>query len=287
MAKTAVKASKSNDRQMRVTVYFGYGLFLLTFLALVLSAIPWLRFYEIEGVKYLNITMLLISFVFTALAPPLIGYFAGDGATRAKSKLVHHYNGVLFGVLGVWVWLVATMLSTYTQFLIPISTTFENTLLILSPAIIAALVTITLATYYARSARHQGLLIDYKPYRWALIISATTLILSVGASALMTIDYGNDLAMSLLINLVTPAAFVLAAVVAGYWILGRAGGTRGERLTRSLVAVGFSIVGLTLFGQLVSLITQWQPISIFYGIGFVAIVWLTYLLLLRRALVKH
>lgn len=275
------------DREMRVTVYFGYGLFLLTIVGLVATLLPWFQFYSQSQVNKLYITMLLVSFVFTALAPPLVGYLAGDGATRSRSKLIHHYNGVLFGVLGVWLWLVATMLTAYTQQWFPISTEFEQLLLNLAPAVVAALITIGLGVHYARKTGHQTPLIDYTPYRSAIIASAAVLIVSVGVAAIASGDFGSSVAMTLLINLVTPALFMLSAGLAGYWIIGKAGGTAGERIVRSVIAVGFAVVGLTLFGQFVSfLMPMWNQNIVFYAIGFIVIIWLAYLLLLRRALGK-
>ena len=295
MPKKIVKSTKKSkvsqeklNREMRVTVYFGYGLFLLTFIGLILTMVPWMRFYEIDRVNPFNITMLLVSFIFTALAPPLVGYLAGDGATRSKSKLVHYYNGVLFGVLGVWLWLVATMLTTYAQQWFPISNSFENTLLNLTPAIIAALITIALGVYYARSTRHQVPLIDYRPFRIAIIISALILIASVAISAIVSAGGSSTLPLTLLINLVTPALFMLVAGFAGYWIIGRAGGTAGERIVRSVIAVGLAVVGLTIFGQLASFLApSLNHDLIFYAVGFVGLVWLMYLVLLRRALMKR
>lgn len=282
MAQKASKNSKAlkerTDKQMRVTVYFGYGLFLLTLIALGISIFSWTDLYVFPFLEPIQVTLMLVSFAFAALAPPLVGYLVGDGATRSKSKLVHHYNGVLFGVLGIWFWAALSLLITVVQWSYAPETNLENTLLSMTPAIVAAVATIILGIVYARRTRHQVSLIDYKPYRWALVVAVIGLLLGFGLSAVSGLYYGGGIVMGILINLIVPLLFVLIAGLIGYWIIGKKAGTVGERITYSLIAIAYGVVIVTALWQFTLFMGEWQWI-----VGWLApITWLVYLVLLRR-----
>ncbi len=278
------KASKEKlNRQMRVTIYFGYGLFLLTLIALVASTLPLFTLYANPLWQEFDITLLLVSFAFTSLAPPLVGYLAGDAATRGTSRLVHHYNGVLFGVLGVWLWLTFATLTNIFQWTVAVDSNFQYSLLTMAPAIASALVTTVLGVAYARSTRHQRTLIDYKPYRLTLFASVVGIIAALGVSSLFSLQYGSNIYMTFLINVVIPLLFVLIATLGGYWILGKKTGTEGERVVYSLVASGFGIVSVILIGQFAVSMAPHLYEIIGYGYILVLLVWVMYLYLLRRA----
>lgn len=271
------------SRQMRVTIYFGYGLFIFTVIALVVSIIPWFSIYSFPFFTETDVTLLLVSFAFAALAPPLVGYLAGDGATSSSSKLVHHYNGVLFGILGIWLWLTASMASTVIQWIFSAQDNLQHAVYSIAPAAFAALVTIILAIFYARSTRHQVSLIDYRPYRWTLILSAVALILVTGSTTFFSLWYGGGVWMSALITLVVPLTLLLVSTLLGYWIVGEKSGTVGERIVYSLVAVGYGIVTMTLIGQFTVYLFSWQANMMWYAVGITILLSVSYLYLLRRA----
>lgn len=293
MAKKASKSVQRNNSRMRITVWYGYALFLLSFIGIIITISPWFRWFAIHDKLTTNfqMTMLIISFLFTALAAPLVGYLAGDSATRSKNKLLHHYNGVLFGVLGVWVWLVLGMLVPLTWVIVPPTwpalTTFQFTLLNLAPTALAAIVTVVIGITYARKTRHQVTLIDYRPYRVTLISTVAALAPAIALSAAINGGWDNQFMIDFLIAMIVPLLFMLVAVVLGYWILGKKAGTTGERVVRSSVAAGFAIIAVTGGVQLiVSGDTSWEPVWQYLALGFAVIVWLSYLILIRRALAK-
>lgn len=278
---------------MRVTVYYGYALFLLSFIGILITISPWFRWFGIHDKLMSNfqMTMLIVSFLFTSLAAPLIGYFVGDSATRSKNKLLHHYNGVLFGVLGVWAWLVIGTLVPLTWSIVPPTwpslTTFQFTLLNLAPAALAAILTIILGVVYARKTRHQVALFDYKPYKVTLISAVVALAPSIALSAALNGGWDNEFMIDFLVAMIVPLLFMLVAVVVGYWILGKKAGTAGERIVRSSIAAGFAILAMTGGIQLiVSGDTSWQPALQYLALGFAVTVWFSYLILVRRALKK-
>ena len=272
------------EQKMRLTTYFGYGLFIVSAIALCVSIIPWFNLYTYPSSEFLQVTLGIVAFAFAAVAAPLVGYLVGDSATRGASKLLHHYNGVLFGVLGIWLWLAASMFMTILSWWsIVIENNFQNVLFTIAPAAIAALIAIILGIFYARSTKHQALLTTYRPYRWTLFIAPVWLIVSVGFSALTSLQYGANPAMSMLITLIMPLLFILVATLLGYWIVGKKSGTAGERVVYSLTAIAYGVMTITIVGQLVHFLGQDQP-SATYAYGFIiaVIIWLSYLYLLRR-----
>ena len=273
---------------MRVTVYYGYALFLLIFAGLLLTLIPWFQLiaatHATRTVSDFSVVMLLVSFVFTALAPPLVGYLAGDGATRSKNKLIHHYNGVLFGVLGVWIWLVLGMVYAYMP--LGVSTdTLQYVIFNLSPTAVAAIITIVLGIVYARSTRHQVSLIDYKPYRVLLIGAAAALAPSIALAAGLSNGLTDTTMVDAFVAMIVPLLFMLVAVLVGYYVLGKKAGTVGERVVRSIVASGFAILASTGVIQLISYM-NWEPAYQYIAMGTAVAVWLSYLVLVRRALTR-
>ena len=191
---------------------------------------------------------------------------------------------MLFGVLGIWLWLAASMFMTVLSWWsIVIENNFQNVLFTIAPAAIAALIAIILGIFYARSTKHQALLTTYRPYRWTLFIAPVWLIVSVGFSALTSLQYGANPAMSMLITLIMPLLFILVATLLGYWIVGKKSGTAGERVVYSLTAIAYGVMTITIVGQLVHFLGKDQP-SATYAYGFIiaVIIWLSYLYLLRR-----
>lgn len=289
MAKKASKSVQRNNAQMRVTVYYGYALFLFVCVGLLWTLFPWVNFISSSWARYpegnlMSIT-LLVCFVFTALAPALVGYLAGDSATRSKSKLLHHFNGVLFGVLGVWLWVVLAMVSSYAQQWLTVTSEWSPVVTALVPPAVAAVGAITLAFYYARSTKHQVSLLHYRPYQ-ALIISAALLLVIATAATGATAARYDEFFTLMLTYLIVPLLFMLVGTLAGYWIIGKAGGDSWERFTRSLVAAGLALLTLTIITQYAGYFS-----AIIQFIGTIALigvigVWLSYLLLMRRALKK-
>ncbi len=289
MAKKASKSVQRNNSQMRITVYYGYALFLLILAGLLLTLTPWVQLIaatqETRTVSDFSVAMLLVSFVFTALAPALVGYLAGDSATRSKNKLIHHYNGVLFGVLGVWLWSVLGIVYAYIPLGNITANTLQYALLNLAPTALAAITTIVLGIVYARSTRHQVSLIDYNPYRVLLIGAAAALAPSIALAAGLSKGLTDTTMVDAFIALIVPLLFMLVAVLVGYYILGKQIGTVGERIVRSIIAAGFAILAMTGVIQLITY-TTWDPAFQYIAMGFATAVWLSYLLLVRRALKK-
>lgn len=273
---------KIQTNQQRVTVGVGYGLFGLTVVALALSIVPLIQSYTNQAFQNYNYTLVLVSFIFAAIAPPLVGYLAGDAATRAAYGSSRRFNGVLFGVVGVWLWAAASMYTTIFQQNISLENDFQQAILSMFPAAFAAIATIALAIFYARQTKHQVPVIDYKPYRSVLFGSVIATVLAFGVLSLFSLQYGNTILMTLLINLIVPSLFMLILLLVGYWVLGRTVGTVGERLVYCVVAMAYGLVAMSTIGQFTSYLYQWRELVTWLAFLVGLVVWLGYLIALRR-----
>ncbi len=279
MAKKVVK--KLNPDAMRVTVYFGYALFVIAAVLLVVSILPWFNLAEPSSFNT-DALVFVIAFVLAALAPAIVGYFIGDRASTSKSPLIHHYSGVLFGILGFWLATVLSTLSGVLGWFGFVNSMPLHSLTTVLPATAAIIILIALGALYAKRTKHQVMLDDYLPFRALLISSFLALFLVTGIIA--TIDSFNSIDVwGSFAVFVLPSVFMVLLVGLGAWMLGCASGTAGERTTRSLVATSYVVVAITFVGQIIFMIdgNNQHVGSIAFGVG--ALLWFGYILLLRRA----
>ncbi|MDQ5982326.1 MAG: hypothetical protein QG549_323 [Patescibacteria group bacterium] len=100
---TNMKKHKHINKIKRTTILFGYVLFGLSLVSLTLyTVIPFGSLLFTPAVQHFNIAIILGSLVAGALLPTLLAYILGDKSTRTKSKLDHHFNGVLFAITAYW-----------------------------------------------------------------------------------------------------------------------------------------------------------------------------------------
>lgn len=117
----------------------------------------------------LNVTVAMLAFTIGAILPVVVGYVIGDRSVRSKSKLSHHFNGMLFGLLAYW------MMTLFAVF-IPINqlSTDQNVRLILAnllPSLVVAVVGTALAIGHIRSTVKSRDLLEYKPFVLLLVVA--------------------------------------------------------------------------------------------------------------------
>ena len=161
-----MKKNKQSDKFKKITIIFGYSLFALLVLATTISTIiPFGSMLLNPTVRHLNVAVLLVSLVAGAILPPLVSYLIGDRATHSKSKLDHHFNGVLFGIASYW-------LSTFFFFIASdvisnIRSAFSEPLAtaIVSWPILPTLIILTAVAFgYVKSKKKVVSVLEYKPY---------------------------------------------------------------------------------------------------------------------------
>jgi hypothetical protein len=275
-----VSAKKQVNIQQRITVYFGYGLFFITVVGVVLSLVPWGSMFSVPGVLYWNVLSTIIAFALATLLPLIAGYIVGDKATRNTSKLAHHYNGILFGVLGFWLASVLSSSGALANSLGYSDTYWLYLLGSVAPAIVAAVAVTVIGVFYARTAKHQSSLLNYKPYQAVFLVSIIGMLSIMGVSAASGVYFGANLGSSIAV-LLLPVLMIVLVVIFGAVVIGVKNGTFLQRVMKSLVALGFATVGaasssvLLAYSGVTSIIGQW---SFIVGV----VVWLAYTIALRR-----
>lgn len=276
MAKKATK--KRIDQQQRLVVIGGYALFSLTVVGLLVGFIPWIAFFQDPRVLHWNVLGIMIAFAVSALLPALAGYFLGDKATRNKSHLVHHYNGVLFGVLGFWLATALGMLS-YTsgvsELLIAVNPTWLTSVL---PVAVTLVILLVVGVLYVRSTGHQTSLLGYGPYKWLLIVSLVGLFVSSGVSAINSAWDGSDPVASIVVAMLSPV--MMAALLAfGAWVLGKRNGSVMQRLLKSIIIASYALVTMN---AIISLFYTYSPVAQTYSMITAIVVWILAMVLFRK-----
>lgn len=281
--RTIAKNSSHWENQEGLTVRVGYGVLVLSFISIAISLIPSVSIYAAPLFSQYNYTLLLVMYVFAATGGPLAGYLVGSEKARKAPLLTRRYAGVLFGIVGAWLWLALSMYATVIRQAVFTETSFQDAMLSVAPATVAAAIIVILGIMYVKDTEHKTLLIDYKPYRIVLGGSVIALILSFAVMSLVSFQFGGDILMTLLIYLVVPLLVALVSTLVGYQILSGKSGTPAERVVHSVVAAGFAVVTAFAFGQISNYFLQLQPLIIWVGFATSFLVWGVYLHLMRRA----
>lgn len=156
-------------------VVTGYILFALLVIQLLLSTlIPIAKMLFDPQVIQGNVAAILVGFTIGALFPALAAYFIGDKAIKSKSKLSHHFNGMLFALLAYWV------LSVFAQYVyIPNDAypSFSAGVIInnILPGLAVGVVTAILSYAHIKSRQAGHDVIVYKPYGVTIIAFIITL----------------------------------------------------------------------------------------------------------------
>lgn len=167
---TKMKKHKHIDRIKRVTTIFGYILFALSLVSLTLyTVIPFGSLFFNPAVQHFNIALILGSLVAGAVLPTLIAYILGDKSTRTKSKLDHHFNGVLFAIASYWLSNLFVIVNSdfvrdiQNDFPLPIATIIDAW-----PIFAVVLILAVVAIIFAKN-NNKITLLELRPYQYILL----------------------------------------------------------------------------------------------------------------------
>ena len=266
-------------RQKNITIVFGYSLFILIVISVIVSTIiPWTNIYFSPHVNQLNALVFMVSLAAGVILPTLISYFLGDRATHVKNKASHHYNGVLFGIAAYWLSLVFAVIGSYT--ISAMRDAFPSVVLsaIVNgwPILATTIVMIFVAVSYARHQKKKASVMEHTLYQWVLAGSIITLFTLGIINQIMT-DF------SYLVSILIPMFITVIAILVSYVAL-RNQPSPPVRLMSAIVATTIGLVALTVATQLAASIFFIGPTitPIFIASGFGLIVWVGYLGIVGR-----
>lgn len=272
---------QQHEKLQRITVFIGYVLFLITVIGLIVSLVPWASVANNPMFMHASIVATMIAYALATILPPLVGYFVGGQATRNNSRLIHHYNGVLFGILGFWFVTLLTGSLAFVDVSNLVTSLAANLIFSFVPAIIAVVALIVLGVFYARHTKHQRSLLNYLPYQVLLMLSVASLFIASGVSIAVG-SWGGAGFVSSFAALFLPALMIGILVVFGAWVIGSGNGSKWQRLTKSLIAISYGLITMSMVGGLLVYVQAFAPSVASWAFLSGAVVWLVYVILLRR-----
>ncbi len=272
----ATKKQKNNIAQQKITIIFGYSLFIVAIITTIVSTvIPWSMLLLNAAVNHLNVIMILLSFIAAAMVPFLVAYVVGDKITRTKNKVTHHYNGVLFGVLAYWLSMffsyVGSSTVMATRRAIPQVWLAE---IVVSWPILATITVIAVIAmrYHARIPKAGESVINYKPYQALLLTSVVALL------ALMQLSASDGYQLYAMLYVGIFALFIGIT----YSVFKKVHPLKSIRLTGAIVAFSFGIIAMGFVGQLMPTVNYAIPVTIaITSLGFL-VTWSLYIWLIAR-----
>lgn len=283
---TAPLLEEKSANVKRVTVYAGYGLFLFNVIAAMLAVAPWIQKAGfLDGSYYVEPGRVVVSLLGASVIPPLVGFFIGLFASRhVKLGLIKQYNGVLLGVLSMWVVLVVSMATSYAEWVFLFQSRPWSYVSWIIPLVIAAAIAAGLATFYSKQVKHDKSIMQYGPFRGVMVGAVVAFMLMLGASSFFGAIYGGNLAVSLLISFVFPLSVASAIVATTYRSLLNYPYPKSVRWTYSLVVLGFLFAGLYAANQIAASISSGSSVAGAVWGGVAIIAWGSYIILVHRLL---
>lgn len=263
-------------RLQQTTIIFGYALFSLMLLAIILfTVIPFGKLFS-TAVKPENVAYLLVSFVIGGLMPVFLAYVFGDRATHVKNKSSHHFNGVLFGVASYWTY--GLFMNIHYRIPSPFSDGYDALAAHLYGLIPVAATLLVMGFVAIGYAKHQGKrqsVLEYKPYVAVLVGS---FVLSLASAALYVQSDISTAVAFISVGLFVP---LLVAVI-GYVVLGKLGMKKTSRAAMAVVAMTVAYVSATLVSQYTAAILQYGGAEGVIGLFIGVVAWIAFLFLVRR-----
>ena len=274
------KNKQSSNSQMNITVLFGYSLFAISLLAVIISTIiPSVVGFFNPVDQYLDIAGIIL-IVAIDILPALVSYFIGDRATHVKNRILHHYNGVLFGIAAFWLSLlfstvgVDVISSVVAPSFPPNFPSFIYEIISAWPIVATILVMALVAVGYSRNQKNKASVLQYRPYQLVLlgaVIGNFIYSLTNQYLYMPNIEYVLENILSILVTIVL--------IGISYKLLSKAQPLRSARLSNAIVAVSMGLITISILSELDSYFAE----NIFALLTVGLLVWAAYLWLIRRS----
>lgn len=238
--------NKSTQHPLVIT---GYVLFALLVISVLLSTtIPFGRMLFDPRVLHNNVALITIALTVGAILPVLVGYIIGDHSVRSKSRLSHHFNGVLFGLLAYWLMMLLSVFVLIPSEL-PIGYNAKIILINLVPSLGVTIATTILAIAHVRSRVVKQDILDYKPFSVMLITSILVLPVWSLVHDIVTNSVGYY-------SFLSPAIIVVLGLIA-YASLRKTSLASYSKVVWSAVAVSVAFMTAYVVSQLVYAIAMY------------------------------
>lgn len=178
----AKKPTQQGSAHQIFVITVGYILFACMVLgAITGTIIPFAHMFSNPHIRIVNVTVFMVSLILSALLPALVAYAVGSESTRPKNHQLHHYNGIMFGLLAYWINVLIGMVNAdFMNFFYTILPTPINTAVgFMVPVVITALAVGAIAYYYHRGKGKQVDLTEYRPFQLGLIGLAVLYVIGV------------------------------------------------------------------------------------------------------------
>lgn len=273
------KPTKTTQTFKKVTVLFGYALFILVLINLIIGTIiPWTGLlFTPYPIQKTNVVVQLLSFIFAVILPPVVGYILGQKMTHRHDRLTHHFNGVLFGIVAFWVSNFVSFAAVDT--LEPIRSTFSEpwaTVVNSWPIVATLLIMSGLAFYYAHNIKQKDSVLHDRVYQVALFAS----VVSIPVYVAVFLTKYND-AGSLIYDCIF-LAIVFGLIAISRAVVHRFQPTQKNPLALSVIAVSMGLIVEQLAGGLISMISPFYLTVLIPSAVLGVIAWLLYLILVIR-----
>lgn len=166
-----IKTKNKNKNIHTPLVIAGYALFALLLLSVFFSTtLPWTSILSHPNSIKVNVVIAMVSLTIGALLPVVVGYVIGDHSVKSKSKLSHHFNGMLFGLFAYWFMVLTAVFIAIPTQLFP-DNNVRLVLVNLLPGIYVAIVASIIAVMHVRSKQAKLDVLEYKPFVFVFVAS--------------------------------------------------------------------------------------------------------------------
>jgi len=242
-----VKTKKTNPHSPLVIT--GYILFALLIVAVLLSTtIPFGRMLFDPRVLRNNVAVITVALTVGAILPVFVGYMIGDHSVKSKSRLSHHFSGILFGLLAYW---LMTLMSVLVLIPNELSMGYNARIILINliPSIGVAFITTILAIAHVRSRQAKHDVLEYKPFSVVLISSIAVLPIWSLVNNIVTNSVN-------LYTFVSPAIIIGLGLVS-YVSLRKTRLSKYGRLTWSAISISVAFVAIYVTSQLVDTVATY------------------------------
>lgn len=271
-----MKNKKIPENRIRTTITFGYSLFIINLIAAIIGSISFSAILSEPSINHFNVDIFLPFVIFSGVLPTLVSYIIGDRTAHAKNIKIHHYNGVLFGLVAYWLAMLFNNIGSAIQ-----TPNIENTPFILTQIINAwpILATITIMAFvaiiYNRKPKNNNTMLQYLPYQIVLFSAIT-------GTFVFTIlnQYCTTLNLNYLLSLIITILIVIILVAISYKAMPMNNSSALTHTAQSIVAVTIGLICIALISQLMYQVSIdiATPASCICGLT----VWIIYLRLMSR-----